>query len=93
MTTLELKLNLPDRLAQDAALRTAPPSPAVERLDAAAAARAAAVGLPATISRFIGRSGELETLERRLAEHRLVTLTGPGGVGKTRLAIEVAHRR
>lgn len=35
---------------------------------------------------FVGRTGELALLERALREHRLITLTGPGGVGKTRLA-------
>ncbi|WP_172832306.1 helix-turn-helix transcriptional regulator [Nakamurella panacisegetis] len=39
---------------------------------------------------FIGRSTEIETAAGLLARHRLVTLTGPGGAGKTRLAGEVA---
>jgi predicted ATPase len=41
---------------------------------------------------FIGRESELAELARVLKEHRLVTLTGVGGVGKTRLALEVACR-
>jgi predicted ATPase/class 3 adenylate cyclase len=41
---------------------------------------------------FIGRESELAELARALKEHRLVTLTGVGGVGKTRLALEVASR-
>jgi predicted ATPase/DNA-binding SARP family transcriptional activator len=41
---------------------------------------------------FIGRDTELAELERRMREGRLITLTGPGGVGKTRLALEVAHK-
>lgn len=36
---------------------------------------------------FIGRSAELNMLESLVATHRLVTLTGPGGCGKTRLAL------
>jgi predicted ATPase/DNA-binding CsgD family transcriptional regulator len=36
---------------------------------------------------FVGRDAELEELTAALAEHRLVTLVGPGGVGKTRLAL------
>src|SRR4051794_4295819 len=50
-----------------------------------------AAGLPETVTSFIGRQLELRTAKRRLEEARLVTLTGPGGVGKTRLAIEVAR--
>ena len=41
---------------------------------------------------FIGRESELAELATALKEHRLVTLTGVGGVGKTRLALEVAAR-
>ena len=41
---------------------------------------------------FVGRESELTELEATLREHRLVTLTGTGGVGKTRLALEVAGR-
>jgi predicted ATPase/class 3 adenylate cyclase len=43
-------------------------------------------------SRFIGRESELDQVAAELRSHRLVTLTGVGGVGKTRLATEVAPR-
>ena len=46
---------------------------------------------PPTTS-FIGRESELDELETALKAHRLLTLTGVGGVGKTRLALEVAAR-
>ena len=46
--------------------------------------------LPGTLSSFIGRERELEDLARLLRETRLLTVTGVGGVGKTRLAIEAA---
>ena len=46
--------------------------------------------LPAQITSFIGRSHELTVLKSSLLESRLVTLTGPPGAGKTRLALEVA---
>jgi predicted ATPase/DNA-binding CsgD family transcriptional regulator len=46
--------------------------------------------LPAEVSAFVGRAGELETLARLLRGGRHVTVTGPGGVGKTRLALRAA---
>jgi predicted ATPase len=46
--------------------------------------------IPIPITSFVGRQRELKHIAGLLAEHRLVTLTGPGGVGKTRLAIETA---
>ena len=51
---------------------------------------AIAGNLPLQTTSFVGRAVELEEIDRLLASSRLVTLTGVGGVGKTRLAIEVA---
>lgn len=48
--------------------------------------------LPVPLTSFIGRERELDALERLLSETRLVTLTGVGGAGKTRLALEAARR-
>jgi predicted ATPase len=53
----------------------------------------AAGNLPATVTSFVGRAGELAGIHAALERNRLVTLTGPAGVGKTRLAIEAAARR
>jgi non-specific serine/threonine protein kinase len=47
--------------------------------------------LPADVTSFIGRRRELAELRARLSASRLVTLTGVGGVGKTRLAIKAAE--
>lgn len=47
------------------------------------------VGRPA----MYGRAGDVERAESALRDHRLVTVTGPGGVGKTRLAQELVDRR
>ena len=47
--------------------------------------------LPAALTSFIGRESDLGEVGALLREHRLVTLTGPGGAGKTRLAIESAR--
>ncbi|MGX1853336.1 AAA family ATPase [Streptomyces sp. NPDC055299] len=46
--------------------------------------------LPAEITRFIGRRRELSEARALLSRGRLVTLTGPGGIGKTRLALRLA---
>jgi non-specific serine/threonine protein kinase len=46
--------------------------------------------LPADVSGFVGRSSELTRLTSLLGSARLVTVTGPGGVGKTRLALRAA---
>ena len=46
--------------------------------------------LPAELTSFVGRRGELAAVKRLLAYSRLVTLTGVGGVGKTRLAVRAA---
>ena len=50
-----------------------------------AAADRPAGNLPNRLTSFVGRDRELEMLERLLAESALVTLTGPGGAGKTAL--------
>ncbi|MET9246627.1 LuxR C-terminal-related transcriptional regulator [Nonomuraea sp. NPDC003709] len=55
-----------------------------------ASAQTYAGGLPAEVTSFIGRRHEVAAIKRLLSEARMVTLTGPGGVGKTRLALRVA---
>ena len=47
--------------------------------------------LPAQLSSFIGRERQLAELRRLLRKSRLITLTGPGGAGKTRLAVQLAR--
>jgi predicted ATPase/DNA-binding SARP family transcriptional activator len=48
--------------------------------------------LPRPSSTFVGREELLDNLESRVARARLVTLIGPGGVGKTRITLEAMHR-
>ena len=48
--------------------------------------------LPMSITSFVGRELELEKLQTLVPNSRLVTLTGPGGIGKTRLALEIGSR-
>jgi predicted ATPase/DNA-binding CsgD family transcriptional regulator len=54
--------------------------------------RANPSGLTHARTTFVGRSAAIERVAGLLAHHRLVTVTGPGGVGKTRLAAEVLRR-
>jgi predicted ATPase/DNA-binding XRE family transcriptional regulator len=55
-------------------------------------AKKRASNLPAPITTFIGRETEQVNLIRLLIKHRLVTLTGPGGIGKTRLSVKVGEQ-
>ncbi|MBX3599349.1 MAG: hypothetical protein KF863_01905 [Rubrivivax sp.] len=64
-----------------------PPGPAA----AVAAAPAAAARLPQYLTRLIGADQPGARLQALVAEHRLVSVLGPGGCGKTRLAVEVAR--
>ena len=49
-------------------------------------------GFPPVLTSFVGRAAIVDEINGQLGEHRLVTVTGPGGAGKTRLAGEVARR-
>jgi predicted ATPase/DNA-binding SARP family transcriptional activator len=77
------------------------PNPALRRLEQAILTQSAHLApgagagrLPVPPNRTIGRAAEVELLAERLqvAAVRVLTLTGPGGVGKTRLALEAARR-
>jgi predicted ATPase len=61
------------------------PGPATQGRDE----RAEVALLPAPLTSFVGRTAERAALAAALGEHRLVTAVGPGGVGKTRLALSV----
>nr|BFD96243.1 hypothetical protein KitaXyl93_76030 [Kitasatospora sp. Xyl93] len=80
VSSLLRKLEVPDRraLARRASeqIRTDLPRPAP--------------ALPVRLTSFIGRAGERAALTALLKEHRQVTALGPGGVGKTRIALTVA---
>jgi predicted ATPase/DNA-binding SARP family transcriptional activator len=83
-----------------AAAPLAPPTPGILRPEPGALPAppvplsvtvAPSARVPAAVDSLIGRARELAELERLLDSARLVTLTGPGGTGKTRLAQEVAR--
>ena len=54
------------------------------------ATAAAPAPLPSPLTAFVGRARERADLANLVRRHRLVTATGPGGVGKTRLGLAVA---
>ena len=105
VSSLLRKLQLSDRRALAAAaanLRPVPgQAPGWQTAGAQAAADGRAAGrqppgtqaevalLPAPLTSFVGRAAERAALAAALREHRLVTAVGPGGVGKTRLALAV----
>lgn len=86
-----LALNADDQRAFNAAAA----KPAMPRRRRSAAATApwstAPPGLPVALTSFVGRDSELDEIAALLAEHRLVTITGAGGVGKTQTALRAAQ--
>src|SRR5205085_6450149 len=56
-------------------------------------AEASPTNLPLERSSFVGRNDEVERISELLGETRILTLTGPGGTGKTRLAMHVGRER
>ena len=77
----ELQQRLKAILNQDASLGVPAEERPAARLD----------NLPLALTSFVGRGTALTQIRKLVSENRLVSLTGPGGVGKTRIAIEVAR--
>ena len=86
----------------DLAAVPAPPEPAASETEGVSGPQTPAVGqgaevaprrtLPVPTLRLIGRDAEITQLSDALAQQRMVTLVGPGGAGKTSLAVAVAHQ-
>ncbi|RZQ62072.1 BTAD domain-containing putative transcriptional regulator [Amycolatopsis suaedae] len=85
----ETRTVLAEELGTDPSAELAAVHLAVLRAEPAPTGRS--TPLPAQLTSFVGRDDELERLAGRLAASRLVTLTGPGGTGKTRLAVEAVR--
>ncbi|MDU6748764.1 MAG: winged helix-turn-helix domain-containing protein, partial [Bradyrhizobium sp.] len=54
---------------------------------------AARASLPPSLARMIGRDDVIDRISSGLSLHRFITVVGPGGIGKTAVAVTVAHRR
>lgn len=78
---LELQQLLKAILNQEASLGVPAAERPAARLD----------NLPVALTSFVGRDSALTQIRKLVSENRLVTLTGPGGFGKTRLAVEIAR--
>jgi predicted ATPase/DNA-binding XRE family transcriptional regulator len=74
----------------EAAVR--PSLPRRRRLPSSLAGIASPLRIPAPLTSFVGRENDLVELLATLEDARLISLVGPGGVGKSRLALEVARR-
>jgi predicted ATPase/DNA-binding XRE family transcriptional regulator len=81
---------LADALGLDGAQRDRLMAAARPRSDHGLPARTGFSELPVALTPLVGRDDELRTIQRLLGAHRLVTLTGMGGVGKSRLGLAVA---
>ena len=67
---------------------TAEPPVGLQRVDGAYPV----TNFPATVTRLIGRTAAVAQLRDLMSAYRVVTLTGPGGIGKTSLGLKVARR-
>lgn len=92
LSGLAITAELLRELLAEARLSSAPAGPAPPSVVVLPARPLASPNnLPASLTRLVGREAEIVQLQRLLGTARLLTLTGPGGSGKTRLAIETAR--
>jgi DNA-binding CsgD family transcriptional regulator len=83
VSSLLRKLQVDDRRALAAVAASLRPDPGARPAEGSYAAA------PSPLTSFVGRVAERAALTKAMSEHRLVTAVGPGGVGKTRLALSV----
>ncbi|UJW34956.1 tetratricopeptide repeat protein [Saccharothrix sp. AJ9571] len=86
----DLRSRLADELGLDPSTELVELHQAMLEQSPALEAPRPSTNLPSSLTPLIGRADTVAEVGKSLADHRLVTLTGPGGVGKTRLAWEVA---
>lgn len=72
-------------------LKSGKGTPRAEPVSTKPVVKAVSSNIPVPLTSFIGREKELKEIAGLLSSSRLLSLTGPGGVGKTRLAIQTAH--
>jgi predicted ATPase/DNA-binding winged helix-turn-helix (wHTH) protein len=82
-----------DRPSEASVIPFPPSAGAIRSPPSPPAARASTGNLPVPVARLIGRSAALPLIRELLSTSRVVTLTGPGGIGKTTLALHVARGR
>ncbi len=85
-------LDRPVRLFQLAAPGLDVPAPMVGQGAMSQRQRLGPGNLPVELTSFVGRARELAEVKRLLPATRVVTVTGPGGIGKSRLALRAAHK-
>jgi predicted ATPase/DNA-binding winged helix-turn-helix (wHTH) protein len=78
-------------LPESAPHATAPSASVTSHVSRKSFVHAALGSLPARPTRVIGREQEIKSLSDRIAQTQLFTIVGPAGVGKTTLAVEIAH--
>jgi predicted ATPase/DNA-binding SARP family transcriptional activator len=84
-------LRSPDAFASAEATIAGPAGPTVPDAEGGRG-EAPPSNLPASLTSFIGRDDDLARIDTLLADRRLITVVGPGGAGKTRLALEAGRR-
>ncbi len=92
VSSLLRKLDVDDRRALAALAAAGSTDASLRARDEDGASDQGLRGAPESFTTFVGRDDDLEAVTAALGDARLVTLTGPGGIGKTRLAIEVGNR-
>src|SRR5690606_1502622 len=90
VSSLLRKLDVPDRRALARFVHERAETPADTAAGGGHGAAGAGRAVPVPLTSFVGRAAEVAALTAALQDNRLVTATGPGGVGKTRLAAAVA---